>query len=623
MGLFNGLKRALGLSDDYEEEDDLEGMDSNYRTPYVNPFKKEDDKVTDLSSLTPREEAPVVVNQSQAVAEVEEKLPDGVFDGIITIINGNLPEFVRDCIDIEKERKAVYVAMGPQFRDYVRNLRRTSLDEARQQWADERTRLTSKISQTELRAEEAVKKANEIKDRLMSEERQRRAIVERSHDLEARIADLEAQHEQDQLQNKGLLNKVKVMQVKAEEAQQDAEEIARLSALVNDQRQQLIAANDAEVRLAELSTENENLRADIEQLKQKSGDTTALEEEFKSKMEVANALVNEMRAAAAQKEQEVVALTEKFRLANEEIENLQNELAAAQKDLEIAAEVQETIEQFEEYKIKKAAEVESLKAQLADAQAADSQASEAQKKQIADARLENNRLLMRIAELEMKLQSARSDGEAKLKELQSQYEASQDSGKGEIDALTDKLKDAQAKQVAMQTKLATAEATIAELREANNSHSVNLANQIDSLKTQLKKAVERMEAAEAKVDSMTEAQAKAEAQIKTLKADNMAMKVHERNLKDNIADRDREIADLRKTLAEVGVALPNDMGSEAEVPFQVDNATVSAIDDIDDIDWLMPSPPSEPTPESEPEPQVKEEKHKTNTDIGDAQMSLF
>ena len=622
MGLFNGLKRALGLSDDYEEEDDLEGMDSNYRTPYVNPFKKGDDTVTDLSSLAPREEASVVVNEPQPVAEVEEKLPDGVFDGIITIINGNLPEFVRDCIDIEKERKAVYVAMGPQFRDYVRNLRRSSLDEARQQWVDERTRLTSKISQTELRAEEAVKKANEIKDRLMSEERQRRAIVERSHDLEARIADLEAQHEQDQLQNKGLLNKVKVMQLKADEAQKDAEEITRLSALVNEQRRQLMEANDAEVRMAELSTENENLRADIEELKQKA-DTTAIEDEYKSKMEVTNALINQLRTAAAQKEQEVVALTEKFRLANEEIENLQNELAEAHKDLEIAAEVQETIEQFEEYKIKKAAEVESLKAQLASAQTADNEALEAQKKQVADIRLENNRLLMRITELEMKLQSARNDGEAKLKELQSQYEASKAGEKGEIEALTDKLKDAQTQRVAMQNKLAAAEATIAELRESNNSRSVSLANQIDSLKTQLKKAVERMEAAEAKVDSMTEAQAKTNAELKTLKADNMAMKVHERNLKDNIADRDREIAELRKSLAEGGVALPNEVGSDAEVVLNVDNAAVSAIDDIDDIDWLMPSPPSEPEPEPAPEPVVKEEKHKSNSDIGDAQMSLF
>ena len=622
MGLFNGLKRALGLSDDYEEEDDLEGMDSNYRTPYVNPFKKGDDTVTDLSSLAPREEASVVVNEPQPVAEVEEKLPDGVFDGIITIINGNLPEFVRDCIDIEKERKAVYVAMGPQFRDYVRNLRRSSLDEARQQWVDERTRLTSKISQTELRAEEAVKKANEIKDRLMSEERQRRAIVERSHDLEARIADLEAQHEQDQLQNKGLLNKVKVMQLKADEAQKDAEEITRLSALVNEQRRQLMEANDAEVRMAELSTENENLRADIEELKQKA-DTTTIEDEYKSKMEVTNALINQLRTAATQKEQEVMALTEKFRLANEEIENLQNELAEAHKDLEIAAEVQETIEQFEEYKIKKAAEVESLKAQLASVQTADNEAVEAQKKQVADIRLENNRLLMRITELEMKLQSARNDGEAKLKELQSQYEALKAGEKGEIDALTDKLKDAQTQRVAMQNKLAAAEATIAELRESNNSRSVSLANQIDSLKTQLKKAVERMEAAEAKVDSMTEAQAKTNAELKTLKADNMAMKVHERNLKDNIADRDREIAELRKSLAEGGVALPNEVGSDAEVVLNVDNAAVSAIDDIDDIDWLMPSPPSEPEPEPAPEPVVKEEKHKSNSDIGDAQMSLF
>ena len=643
MGIFSGLKRALGVSDDYEEEDDLEGMDSNYRTPYVNPFKKEDDRVTDLSTLTPKEDAPLVVNEPQAVAEVEEKLPDGVFDGIITIINGNLPEFVRDCIDIEKERKAVYVAMGPQFRDYVRNLRRTSLDEARQQWVEERTRLTTKISQTEQRADEAVKKASEIKDRLMSEERQRRAIVERSHDLEARIADLEAQHEQAQLQNKGLLNKMKVLQLQVDEAQKDAEEVTRLSALVNEQRQQLIAANNNEVRMAELSTENENLRADIEALKQ-SQDTTAIEEEFKGKMEVANALMNELRATAKQKEQEVASLAEKFRLANEEIETLQHELAAAQKDLEIAAEVQETIEQFEEYKIKKDAEVEALKTKLADVQTVDNEASEAAKQQLAesakqiidvkqqlaeskqqltDSKLENNRLLMRMAELETKLMAARNDGEAQLKQLREELEASRTEGNGEVAMLTDKLKDANAERLTLQKQLDAAQATISELKETNHTHDVNLAKQIDSLKSQLQKAVERMESAEAKVDEMTQEQTKTNAEIKSLKADNMAMKVHERNLKDNIADRDAEIAELRKKLAEGGVALPNDMGSDSEVAYRADSAMVSAIDDIDDIDWLMPSPPSEPEPELEPEPEPKTKAEKQKTDIGDAQMSLF
>ena len=122
---------------------------------------------------------------------------------------------------------------------------------------------------------------------------------------------------------------------------------------------------------------------------------------------------------------------------------------------------------------------------------------------------------------------------------------------------------------------------------------------------------------------MTQEQTKTNAEIKSLKADNMAMKVHERNLKDNIADRDAEIAELRKKLVEGGVALPNDMGSDSEVVYRADSAMVSAIDDIDDIDWLMPSPPSEPEPELEPEPEPKTKAEKQKPDIGDAQMSLF
>ena len=131
MGFFNKLKSALGYSDsDYDEDDELDGFNPAHRTPYVNPFKK-DEPVPDLSGLEqPAEQPSTAVAEVKAapVAEVEEQLPDGVFDGIITIINGNLPEFVRDCIDIEKERKAVSVAMGPKFRDYVLNVLRAEFE---------------------------------------------------------------------------------------------------------------------------------------------------------------------------------------------------------------------------------------------------------------------------------------------------------------------------------------------------------------------------------------------------------------------------------------------------------------------------------------------------------------
>lgn len=568
MGFFNKLKSALGYSDsEYDEDDELDGFNPAHRTPYVNPFKK-DETMPDLSDLEqPAEAAPTAVAEvkSAPVAEVEEKLPDGVFDGIITIINGNLPEFVRDCIDIEKERKAVSVAMGPKFRDYVLNLRRTSLEEARTQWIDERNALTGKLAQSNQRADEAVRKASEIKDRLMSEERQRRAIVERSHDLEARIADLEAQHEQEQLQNKGLLNKIKVMQLQVTDSQKDAEEITRLNKLINDQRTRLAKIVDLEAQIAELNAENDSLKRQLDEMQQ-SAEAQEIADEYKSKMEVANALINELRSTAAAKEQEAKALSEKLVVATNEITGLQDDLKAAQEELEIAAEIQEKIEQFEVIKERKDAEIRNLRNQLAQSKDADIAAASANSA-LAQSRSECDALKAQLAELQKK---------------------------------------------------------VAEQAEVSRAHDVETANQIDRLKTTADKAEKarktmsgELDEARARVDELT-------ATLNRYKADNMSFDVQVKNLKANIKDRDAEIGELRRMLDAKGV----EVGEIDITPFNADEigdedaSVVSAIDDIDNIDWLMPSPPSEPEEKPAEEPE-REERRQPSNEIGAAQMSLF
>ena len=107
------------------------------------------------------------------------------------------------------------------------------------------------------------------------------------------------------------------------------------------------------------------------------------------------------------------------------------------------------------------------------------------------------------------------------------------------------------------------------------------------------------------------------------KADNMVLDVQVKNLKANINDRDAEIKHLRRLLDEKGVDAANVEIERPEATVEVNEepAVVSAIDEIDNIDWLMPSPPSEPEPEPEPAPSV--ERQKPSHDIGAAQMSLF
>ena len=50
MGFFNGIKRALGFSENGDEHDDeLDGIDGRAaRSPYVNPFKNDKPVATSL-----------------------------------------------------------------------------------------------------------------------------------------------------------------------------------------------------------------------------------------------------------------------------------------------------------------------------------------------------------------------------------------------------------------------------------------------------------------------------------------------------------------------------------------------------------------------------------------------
>ena len=311
--------------------------------------------------------------------------------------------------------------------------------------------------------------------------------------MESRIADLEAQHEQNQLQNKGLLNKLKVIQLQVSDSEKDAEEISRLTGVVNEQRQKLAAVAELEEKLSAANVEIDVLQKSVDEWKQKS-DNSEIEQEYKSKMEVTNALINELQSAAAAKEQEVKSLSEKLRLASGEVANLQSELKTAQEELEIAAEIQEKIEQFEVIKDKKDAEIRELRKRLADA---------------AD-------------------QSSLDNANAII---------------AERDAEVEQLKAAKA----------ALEEQIADANEARRAHDVELANQIDALNKKLGSREKQIAGYDAEMATAQKSIDELAASANKFKADNMVLDVQVKNLKANINDRDAEIKHLRRLLDEKGV----------------------------------------------------------------------
>ncbi|MEE1298613.1 MAG: hypothetical protein UHE62_07795, partial [Muribaculaceae bacterium] len=247
MSFFGGLKRALGWSGDDEENED-----------YIS-YESSSDKQVALQGMKEETEA----NES-VVLDFSDEIPEGVFDGLIEIVNANLSPMVLKCLDVEAEKKLMYEALGPKFSAFVKETRERSLEMARQEWNREKGALNGKIEDFKSRCDAAENEMREMKAMKMSEDRQKMALKERLRNLEDQIARAEAEKEQYDLENKSLLNKLKVSQVRSE------------------------ANEEAEREIVELKAEIARMKA--QQAEPASEDVAKeLEDEYKSKMEVNNA----------------------------------------------------------------------------------------------------------------------------------------------------------------------------------------------------------------------------------------------------------------------------------------------------------------------------------------------
>lgn len=349
MAFLGGLKRALGWSDGEDDEDYI-SMDSSSPEKDTQPYAKKD---TEIKMQTP------------------EDIPDGLFDGLIEIINANLSPMVLKCLDVEAEKKYLYEALGSKFFEFVKTVKEQGVAVARADWDKEKAALDARIGEFKSRCEAAETERNEIKAQKMSEDRQKAALKERVRTLEDKLATAEAEKEQYDLENKSLLNKLKVAQVKT-----DAVEVA-----------------EAEVR---------DLTAQIVELKRKMADGSAvdervkqLEEEYNAKMEISNALLNELRAEAVRNKElfeekvfELSSLQEKLtekdtvidnvgaelKTSNEALSKIQIELEAAKvaldektaeidemsENLSVLDSIQEQLDKVEDFKKKKDEEIAAL-----------------------------------------------------------------------------------------------------------------------------------------------------------------------------------------------------------------------------------------------------------------------
>lgn len=397
MSIFGSFKRAFGFSD--TEDDYLdEGIDATVHKPGTSPSNNRQEQNNAENAVTEEDAGDIVIPQ---------ELSQGIFDGVVAIFNQALPDFIKTCVDVEAQRKYIYDSLDESLKAYIDKVGEEARKRSVMRWENERKKVQTEMLQLKEQHRLAEESRADWQRQQLSAERQKRALTERLHDLENQIVKLEAEKEQYDLENKSLINKLKVSNVKDGDIEVMRQEIEALQARLQEARgadksgelQALvdsanasIAEKDELIQSLQAKLENagnagaadadvEALNAQIEAMTAENKRLADAVEQLQTKEKIADVMINELNAKASEavrelddKKQsldalsgehagalsEIERLKEKVALASQELQASQEELEEMRSGLQAVDEIQEQLTRFEEIKKKKDARISEL-----------------------------------------------------------------------------------------------------------------------------------------------------------------------------------------------------------------------------------------------------------------------
>lgn len=352
MAFFKKIKRAFGLSNEDLEDEEIEGIDAT-----VHPLRqsavetKAHDEPDRSVSVTVDSAAADCREQSARPAAIN---PDEIFESVVKIFNEALPDFIKSGINEDAQRKYIYNSLDDSIKDYLRRVEENTRELCRREWDSERRKLMSDSASLRDRIKAIEESSSENKKQQLSAERQKRALAERLHDLEGKIVELEAEKEQFELENRSLVNKLRVSNVISDVDSDALETIARLNETVET-----------------LRNENKELNASVEQFAVKVkmsdemlNDLTARASASQAEAGTLRNEVEQLRDAKSVSEQREAELKTKVADISRELDSVREELEEAHGAMEMVDEIQAEMDKFETLKAKKDSKISELQTLL-------------------------------------------------------------------------------------------------------------------------------------------------------------------------------------------------------------------------------------------------------------------
>ena len=279
MSVFSKIKCALGFSPSEDEDEE-----------YDNLLSSGEETVAEDASST------VGVSAGDSHAEVadcgpmpepDEALTGKIFDETIRLFNEWQPEFVSSCLNTEAQRAYLLNAIDEKLRQSLHEAVDAAKAHALAMVEVDRRRASEEVTELKKRNDQLEEKRKVMKTAQLSADRQKRALSDRVHDLEGQVAQLEAEKEQYQLENRSMLNKLRVASLDhpvhsadscdtvtetTTVATTDSAEVPAPPLPAED----MVSRSDHEAELSRLSEELDRLKAEITRL---TDDNTRLTEE--------------------------------------------------------------------------------------------------------------------------------------------------------------------------------------------------------------------------------------------------------------------------------------------------------------------------------------------------------
>lgn len=373
MAFFKNIKRSFGFSDG-EDDNELEYEYSEDIDVSVNK-REQKSSSSSFSVGNHRSESSSYPTPSQSNNENAEdrlkKMQLQIFDGVVDLFNKSLPDFLKSSLNVEAQKQYIFDSLDKSLRSYIINISAEARQASEAQWDKERTKIMAEMIEIKSKCRDLESTRDDWKRQQLSAERQKRALSARLHDLEVQVASLEAEKEQYDLENKSLVNKLKVSNLKDVDVEALHEEVARLQTALQEARSTSSNFGVESAVVAEKDAEIKKLQSQIEQLKVKGEMADAMINDLNEKASSALRQLESSKSERAEIEFNKQEAVTEIQNLKKQVSSLKNDLASKNKELEEANEglqmietIQADMEKFEAIKQKKDAKISELQKEL-------------------------------------------------------------------------------------------------------------------------------------------------------------------------------------------------------------------------------------------------------------------